>query len=58
MIVADNMLREGTVLDPADDDEGTKALVAFADHVQADDRVDNALLTVADGLLLIWKRPA
>jgi caffeoyl-CoA O-methyltransferase len=58
VIVADNMLREGTVLDPADDDEGTKALVAFADHVQADDRVDNALLTVADGLLLIWKRRA
>jgi predicted O-methyltransferase YrrM len=52
------VLREGHVLDPADGDEGTKALVAFADHVQADDRVDNALLTVADGLLLIWKRRA
>jgi caffeoyl-CoA O-methyltransferase len=58
VIVADNMLREGHVLDPADSDEGTRALVAFADHVQADDRVDNALLTVADGLLLIWKRRA
>ena len=56
VIVADNMLREGHVLGPADSDEGTRALVAFADHVQADDRVDNALLTVADGLLLIWKR--
>ena len=56
VIVADNALRQGDVLDPADDDEGTKALVAFADHVQADDRVDNALLTVGDGLLLIWKR--
>ena len=41
---------------PQTSDEGTRALVAFADHVQADDRVDNALLTVADGLLLIWKR--
>ena len=58
VIVADNVLREGDVLDPADDDEGTRALVAFADHVQADDRVDNALLTVADGLLLVWKRRA
>ena len=56
VIVADNMLREGHVLDPDDSDEGTRALVAFADHVQADDRVDNAMLTVADGLLLIWKR--
>jgi caffeoyl-CoA O-methyltransferase len=56
VIVADNVLRQGTVLDPADGDEGAKALAAFADHVHADDRVDNALLTVADGLLLIWKR--
>jgi caffeoyl-CoA O-methyltransferase len=56
VIVADNALREGHVLDPENADEGTRALVAFADHVQADDRVDNLLLTVGDGLLLIWKR--
>jgi caffeoyl-CoA O-methyltransferase len=56
VIVADNVLREGSVLDPAPGDEGAIALVAFADRVQADDRVDNAMLTVADGLLLIWKR--
>jgi predicted O-methyltransferase YrrM len=56
VIVADNVLRDGDVLDPAAGDEGTRALAAFADHVQADDRVDNTLLTVADGLLLIWKR--
>ena len=56
VIVADNVLRHGTVLDPADGDDGAKALAAFNDHVHADDRVDNALLTVADGLLLIWKR--
>ena len=55
VIVADNVLRDGDVLDPAAGDEGARALV-FADHVQADDRVDNTLLTVADGLLLIWKR--
>jgi len=54
VIVADNMLRQGDVLNP--NDEGSRALVAFADDVQADDRVDNTLLTVADGLLLIWKR--
>jgi caffeoyl-CoA O-methyltransferase len=56
VIVADSVLRDGTVLDPADGDEGAKALAAFTDHVHADDRVDNALLTIADGLLLIWKR--
>ena len=56
VIVADNVLRSGDVLDPVTADEGAQALVAFADHVQADERVDNTLLTVADGLLLIWKR--
>ena len=38
-------------------DESTIALRRFADDVQADPRVDNALLTVADGLLVIWRRP-
>jgi caffeoyl-CoA O-methyltransferase len=56
VIVADNVLRSGDVLDPDRGDEGAQALVAFADRVQADERVDNTLLTVADGLLLIWKR--
>jgi len=55
VIVADNVLWGGAVLDPAGDPQA-EVLVAFADHVQADDRVDNTLLTVADGLLLIWRR--
>ena len=45
------------VLDPDSADEDTVALRRFVDQVQADPRVDNALLTVADGLLLIWKCP-
>ncbi len=49
------MLWGGGVLDPAGDPQA-EVLVAFADLVQADSRVDNTLLTVADGLLLIWKR--
>jgi caffeoyl-CoA O-methyltransferase len=56
VIVADNVLRSGSVVDPETDDEDTLALRAFADLVQADERVDNALLTVGDGLLVIWKR--
>jgi caffeoyl-CoA O-methyltransferase len=55
IIVADNMLRSGTVLDPDPDDVDARALAEFADRVQADPRVDNALLTVADGLLLAWR---
>ncbi len=57
LIVADNVLWGGGVLDPAGDPQA-EVLVAFADLVQADDRVDNTLLTVADGLLLAWKRRA
>lgn len=57
VIVADNVLWGGTVLDPGAEGEAA-AVRAFADHVHADDRVDNTLLTVGDGLLLAWKRPA
>lgn len=55
VIVADNVLRRGTVLD---DDGSVEAatLRAFAADVLADPRVDSTLLTVGDGLLLIWRR--
>jgi caffeoyl-CoA O-methyltransferase len=56
LIVADNVLWRGQVLDAGTRDEETIALQAFTERVQADPRVDNALLTVADGLLLIWRR--
>lgn len=56
VIVADNVLWSGRIVDPADTAADTVALRRFADQVQADPRVDNAMLTVADGLLVIWKR--
>lgn len=55
IIVADNLFRQGAVLG-GDDDEQARALRAFADLVQQDPRVDNALLTVGDGLMVIWRR--
>jgi caffeoyl-CoA O-methyltransferase len=55
VIVADNVLWGGTVLDPTAEGEAA-AVRAFADHVHADERVDNTILPVADGLLLAWKR--
>lgn len=55
VIVADNVLWGGTVLDPAAEGE-TAAVRAFAAHVHADERVDNTVLPVSDGLLLAWKR--
>lgn len=55
LIVADNVLWSGRVLDPEHDDEETRGVRAFNEQVQADPRVHNALLTVGDGLLMIWR---
>src|SRR3954454_14857413 len=54
LIVADNVLWSGKVIDPQDDD--TRAIIAFNDLVQSDPRVDNVCLTVRDGIMLAWKR--
>ena len=54
VIVVDNVLWSGDVLDPKDDDG--KAIVAFNQHVQDDDRVTNVILTVRDGISLIRRR--
>lgn len=57
VLVADNLFRAGATLDPSVTDENTEGMRAFARAVQTDDRVDNVLLTVGDGLLLAWHRP-
>lgn len=53
VLVADNTLWSGRVLDPKKVTD--RALVAFNQHVQQDDRVDNVLLTVRDGMMLVRK---
>jgi caffeoyl-CoA O-methyltransferase len=58
VIVADNMFRAGLVLDRDQDDEHTEGLRQFARRVNEDDRVDNVILTVGDGLMLAWRLPA
>jgi caffeoyl-CoA O-methyltransferase len=58
LIVCDNVLWGGDVVDPAPDDDNGRALAAFNDAVQRDDRVENALLTVGDGLMVIWRAAA
>jgi caffeoyl-CoA O-methyltransferase len=54
LIVVDNVLWSGRVAQPPadDDDETTLALRAFNDHVAADDRVVQVMLTVRDGVTL------
>jgi len=54
LIVGDNVLWSGKVIDPKDDD--TRSIVAFNRLVQSDPRVENVCLTVRDGIMLAWKR--
>jgi caffeoyl-CoA O-methyltransferase len=53
LIAADNTLWSGRVLDDGEDDEGTRAIKAFNEHVQSDSRVTSVMLTVRDGVTLI-----
>lgn len=54
LIIGDNVLWSGKVLDPRDDD--TRSIVAFNRLVKSDPRVENVCLTVRDGMMLAWKR--
>ncbi len=53
VIVADNTLRGGRVLDPPADDPGTQAIAQLNARLAADPRVVATLLTVRDGVTLI-----
>lgn len=50
-LIADNVLWSGKVIEKSDElDEETKALVDYSKMVQADDRVENVLFPIRDGL--------
>jgi caffeoyl-CoA O-methyltransferase len=51
VIAVDNTLSGGDVADPVD--ERDRAMAAFNAHVQADERTENVLLSVRDGVTLI-----
>jgi len=58
VILVDNVLWSGRVLDPAITEPDTAAIKAFNDQVFADDRVEVVMLTVRDGVSLIRHRRA
>ncbi len=53
LIAADNTLWSGKVLEPKDPSD--HAIVAFNTHVACDSRVDQVLLSVRDGVMLMRK---
>jgi caffeoyl-CoA O-methyltransferase len=56
LMVVDNTLWSGRVADPNEHDDNTRAIRALNDRVLADPRVENVLLTVRDGMNLVWRR--
>jgi caffeoyl-CoA O-methyltransferase len=57
-LIADNTLWSGKVLEEniLSGDHFTKGVMKFNDHVQADQRVENILLPVFDGMMIIRKK--
>ncbi len=56
LILLDNMLQDGRVLDPDPDDESTNAIVALNKELAGDERVDLAMVAIADGITIARKR--
>jgi caffeoyl-CoA O-methyltransferase len=58
LIVADNVLWHGKVVPAPDDkiDAKTQVIMDFNDQIQQDSRVENVLLPVRDGLMIVRKR--
>jgi caffeoyl-CoA O-methyltransferase len=56
LIIADNVLFHGQVLESPVEGKSAKAIQAFNDLVAADQTVEKVMLTVRDGLFLIRKK--
>lgn len=56
LLLVDNVLWSGRVLDPADRSEDTEAIRAFNRSLHDDERVDLSMIPMGDGLTLARKR--
>lgn len=56
VILADNVLFHGQVLEEPVTGKNAKAIKAFNEYIQQDGSVDKVLLTIRDGLLMIRKK--
>ncbi len=54
LVIADNVLWSGRVVE-ADDDDSTRAIKDFNEHVRNDERVTSVMLSVRDGMTLVQK---
>jgi caffeoyl-CoA O-methyltransferase len=56
IVAVDNVLGAGRVLDPDPDDSMARGIAELNDRVAADERVEIAMVPIADGLTLALKR--
>ena len=57
LIIADNVLWAGKVIEKVqENDADTQGLIEFNNLVQSDDRVENVILPLRDGLMLVRKK--
>jgi predicted O-methyltransferase YrrM len=56
LLITDNVLWNGQVVDKKFDDKTTNALREFNNYIASDERVDKIILPIRDGLFLIRKR--
>jgi caffeoyl-CoA O-methyltransferase len=55
LVIVDNVLWGGSVVDPSANDDNVDAVRAFNDHLAGDARVDKVMLPVSDGITLVRK---
>jgi caffeoyl-CoA O-methyltransferase len=55
LLVLDNTLRGGRVVDP--DDDATRVMAELNDRISADERADSVLLNLSDGVTIVRKLP-
>jgi len=56
IILADNVLWDGKVLDQKSNDKESVGIRTFNDYIKNDTRIDHILLTIRDGIMIIRKK--
>jgi caffeoyl-CoA O-methyltransferase len=56
LLLLDNVFMGGRILDRQTDDQGTLVMRELNDRIAADERVESAMLSIADGVTVVRKR--
>ncbi len=56
LLLLDNVLQGGRVLEPEPGDDSARAMAELNDAIAGDERVDLAMVAIADGLTIARKR--